>query len=347
MSNHTYIIGEIGQNHNGSVDLAKLIIDILARPVKDELFNNTMAKTDAIKLTKRDLSEELTNTEMKKPYLSDHAFGKTYGEHRKFLELTDQEHFELYKYAKNLGFDFVETLTAKGALSLLKLFHPDKLKVASRDLTNIPLLEALAETKIPIILSTGMGGKKELDDALNTITRYHSSISILHCLSQYPAEYKNINLNTIPYLIEQYPQYTIGYSDHSIGVSVPVAAVAMGAKIIEKHITIDRKMKGTDHAGSLGADGVWRLVRDIRNIEMALGVKDMFVSEATTSTRAKLERSIAAKVDLEVDEIIREEHLHMLSPGTGLKWSERDCLLGKRMLKKVMKDELINLTDVE
>ena len=170
--NSTYIIGEIGQNHNGSVDIAKLIVDLVSRPVREEVFNIELRPMDAVKLTKRDLNEELTDSQMNRPYDSPHSFGRTYGEHRAFLELTDEEHFEVYRHAKSLGLDFVETLCSKGCLSLLKLFTPDRLKVASRDLTNLPLLEVMAETKIPIILSTGMAGRKELDDALEVITRY-------------------------------------------------------------------------------------------------------------------------------------------------------------------------------
>ena len=150
---HTYIIGEIGQNHNGSVDVAKLLTELVARPVKEETFGLNLLPIDAVKLTKRDLKEELSVSQMNKPYDTPNSFGRTYGEHREFLELSDDEHFEVYKYAKSLGLDFVETLCAKGCLSLLKLFTPDRLKVASRDLTNIPLLEALAETKIPIIFN--------------------------------------------------------------------------------------------------------------------------------------------------------------------------------------------------
>ncbi len=341
MNEHTYIIGEIGQNHNGSVDLAKLMVEIAARPVIDKLFNKNLKPLDAVKLTKRDLKEELSASAMKSPYNSPHSFGRTYGEHRAFLELSDEEHYEVYKLAKEKGLDFVETLTAKGTLSLLKLFTPDRLKVASRDLTNLPLLEAMAETKIPIILSTGMGGKKEIDDALKIITKHHEKIAILHCLSEYPAQYSHINLKSITYLQEHYPQYTIGYSDHSIGISVPVAAVAMGAKIIEKHITIDRQLKGTDHAGSLGIEGLWRMVRDIRNIEMALGEKKIFVSEAVENARKKLERSLATNKDLLPGHIITESDLHLLSPGDGYKWSERNKILGKKVIRKIGKDEII------
>ncbi len=337
----TYIIGEIGQNHNGSVDLAKLMVEIAARPVIDKLFNQQLKPLDAIKLTKRDLTQELSSSAMKKPYNSPHSFGKTYGEHRAFLELSDEEHFEVYKLAKEKGLDFVETLTAPGTLSLLKHFTPDRLKVASRDLTNLPLIEVMAETKIPIILSTGMGGKKEIDDALEIINKYHDNIAILHCLSEYPAQYKHINLHTISYLKEQYPQYTIGYSDHSIGIAVPVAAVAMGAEIIEKHITIDRQLKGTDHAGSLGIDGLWRMVRDIRNIEMALGEKTIFISEAVDSARKKLERSIATIKDLPAGHVIEEKDLQLLSPGDGFKWSERALIIGKKVLKDIPANEVI------
>ena len=203
-SNETYIIGEIGQNHNGSIELAKQIIDVAAKPVKDLLFDKVLKSINAVKFTKRDLSQELAASAMNKPYKSEHSFGKTYGDHRKFLELNNEEHFEAFKHAKSLGLDFIETITAIKSLSILKLFSPDRLKVASRDLTNHPLLERLSETKIPIILSTGMGGPKEVDNALKIITKYHHKIAILHCLSEYPARYENLNLNSIKYLQQHY-----------------------------------------------------------------------------------------------------------------------------------------------
>lgn len=327
--NKVLIIGEIGQNHNGSVDIAKLIIDLISRPVKEELFNIELPPMDAVKLTKRDLNEELTISQMNQIYDSPHSFGKTYGEHRSVLELNDEQHFEIYKHAKSHNLLLVETLCAIGCLNLLKYFIPDYLKVASRDLTNLPLLKAMAETKIPIILSTGMAGKKELDDALQIITKCHSNISILHCVSEYPTYPTNINLNTISYLKENYPDYKIGYSDHTVGISAPVAAVAMGAEIIEKHITIDRRMKGTDQAGSLGPDGVNRMIRDIRVTEMSLGEKDIFISSGVTKSKLKLERSIASKRKIKAGERIKEDDIHLLSPGDGIKWSERKIVIGK------------------
>jgi 3-deoxy-D-glycero-D-galacto-nononate 9-phosphate synthase len=341
MTKSTYIIGEIGQNHNGEVEVAKKLIDVVTKPVIDHLFGQKLMPMNAVKMTRRDLNEELSASEMLRPYYNPNSFGKTYGEHRAFLELNDEQHFEIYRYAKSKGLEFVETLCAKGCLSMLRLFTPDRLKVASRDLTNLPLLEAMSETKIPMILSTGMTGKKELDDALEIITRYHSNIAILHCLSQYPSEYQNINLRSIQFLKENYPQYTIGYSDHSIGILMPAVAVGMGAEIIEKHITLDRNMKGTDHRGSLEPEGIWRMVRDIRNTEYAIGEYAIFPNDIVAETRTKLERSVATLRSIAVGETISENDLHMLSPGNGYKWADRSQIVGKRALVAIPANEII------
>jgi 3-deoxy-D-glycero-D-galacto-nononate 9-phosphate synthase len=341
MAKSTYIIGEIGQNHNGEVEIAKKLIDVVTEPVIDKLFGQNLMPMNAVKMTRRDLNEELSASEMNRPYENPNSFGKTYGEHRAVLELNDEQHFEVFCYAKSKGLEFVETLCAKACLSMLRLFTPDRLKVASRDLTNLPLLEAMAETRIPMILSTGMTGKKELDDALEIITKYHSNISILHCLSQYPSEYQNINLLSIQFLKENYSQYTIGYSDHSIGILMPAVAVGMGAEIIEKHITLDRNMKGTDHRGSLEPEGIWRMMRDIRNTEYAIGEYGIFVDTKVEATRIKLERSIATLRSMNAGEVITENDLHLLSPGNGFKWADRTAIIGKKVRIEIPANEII------
>ncbi len=343
---HTYIIGEIGQNHNGSVDIAKLIIDAAARPIKDELFQLDLPRMDAVKLTKRDLSQELSASQMNREYNSPHSFGKTYGEHRQYLELSDEQHFELYQYAKSLGLDFVETLCAVGCLSMTKYFLPDRLKVASRDLTNLPLLTALAETKIPIILSTGMGGFEEIDRAVETIQYYHNNISVLHCVSEYPTHPDNANLFSIKALQKRYPDFTVGYSDHTIGISAPVSAVALGATIIEKHITLDRRMKGTDQAGSLGVDGIQRMVRDIRLMERSLGVEEVFISDSTVAAKHKLERSIATNKFIAKGSTITENDLHLLSPGDGYKWHDKQIVIGSIATADIPANEIIYPTHI-
>lgn len=339
--NSTYIIGEIGQNHNGSVDIAKELIDLSCLSVVDEAFNSTLDPLNAIKLTKRDLKNELTNTALNKEYNSKHSFGKTYGEHRAFLELSNQEHAEIFKYAKSKGLDFVETLCSPSCLSILNEFTPDYLKVASRDLTNIPLLHSLSETKIPLIISTGMAGEDELDEAVNLISRYHENLSILHCVSEYPTQPKNVNLNSIIWLREKYKNYKIGYSDHTIGISSAVAAVALGAEIIEKHITLDRRLKGTDQEGSLGPDGLRRMIRDIRTLEQSLGNVSIQIEKDVCEARNKLERSIAYNKSLPKGHILTEADLKMLSPGSGFRWSEKNIIIGQTLNKSIHGDELI------
>jgi sialic acid synthase SpsE len=199
----------------------------------------------------------------------------------------------------------------------------------------------LGETKIPIIISTGMAGKFQLDEALEVIGRYHSNISILHCVSQYPTHPDNVNLNTISYLKKHYSDYKIGYSDHTIGISTPLAAVAMGAEIIEKHITIDRRMKGTDQAGSLGPDGVNRMVRDLRLFERSLGIEDIYIDPNVEAAKTKLERSIAVNRDIGIGETINESDLHLLSPGDGYKWSEKAKVINRVAVTPIQKNEVI------
>ena len=187
---------------------------------------------------------------------------------------------------------------------------------------------------------------KELDDALEVITRYHDQIAILHCVSQYPTAPDNLNLLTITYLKRHYGQYTIGFSDHTIGIAAPVAAVALGAEIVEKHITIDRRMKGTDQQGSLGPDGVNRMIRDIRLAERWLGREELYIEPAVAAARVKLERSIATRRDLQPGDMVKEEDLHLLSPGDGYKWTDRAQVIGKRVKNFIPRNELIYPKDL-
>ena len=202
-------------------------------------------------------------------------------------------------------------------------------------------IEAMAETKVPMIISTGMAGDKELDQAVETITKYHQELSILHCVSQYPTEPENVNLNTIAFLQEKYGDFTIGYSDHTIGIAMPIAAVAMGAQIIEKHITLDRKMKGTDQIGSLGPDGLNRMIRDIRLLEKSMGKKKFSFARMLPQLKKKLERSIATNKALKKGDIIQEEDIHLLSPGDGYKWSDKKLLIGKSVTCNIPANEII------
>lgn len=327
--NSTYIIAEAGQNHNGSLDMAKNLIDIASIPIIDKAFNKVLEPVNAIKFCKRDLSEELTKEAWNKPYNSPHSFAPTYGEHREKLELSYEQHIELFSYAKSKKLDFIDTLTSVKAVALAEKIALDYIKVASRDLTNIPLLEEIGKTQIPVIISTGMGGIEDIDNALEVLTNYHENITIMHCLSQYPSNYDLLNLRSIQFLKKRYP-YRIGYSDHSIGIIAPVVAVALGAEVIEKHITISHELKGSDHRCALEPDGLWRMTRDIRNVEVALGVESKEIIETITETRHKLERSLSCNKKINKGTILKDEDLIMLSPGNGLNWSEKNKILGKK-----------------
>lgn len=339
----TYIIAEIGQNHNGDINIAKKLIDHIDKYSYDEITGNRFNKASAIKLTKRDLTEELSVEQMRRPYEGPNSFGKTYGEHREFLELSYEEHVELGEYIRSKGFEYVQTFCSVKTLRLLDMTIVDKIKVASRDLTNTPLIEAIADRKEDVILSIGMADKNDLETALNIFkSKNKSNISILHCLSQYPAEYSNLNLNTIKFLQEKYPEYKIGYSDHSLGTHIPVAATALGASIIEKHVTLDTNMKGSDHKGSADMITFHQMVHDIRALEFSLGEKDLQRQEAVNTTREKLERSLAFNKELKPGDIIKEEYLCMLSPGGGYKWEERDKVIGQTITKSIEANTIVN-----
>ena len=289
------------------------------------------------------MTEELTDEQMNRPYNSKHSFGKTYGEHREFVELSYEDHCEISDYVRSKGIDFIDTLCSPKCVDLVDMTTIDKIKIASRDLTNIPLLKRVAETGIDVIVSTGMSGIDELVEALNILDTGENEISILHCLSQYPAQYDKINLLSIQDLKNRFGGlHKIGYSDHSIGNHIPLAAVAMGAEIIEKHATLDRNMKGTDQAGSSEPQEMKELVHNIRTFEMSRGRLEIFKDETTNLASEKLERSLATNKELKKGTIITSDDIHMLSPGNGLKWSDLDRVIGKEVISDISSHTLIN-----
>lgn len=342
-----YFIAEVGQNHNGDIFIAKKLIDIAAMPIFDYFTGEVLPGVDAIKFTKRDLDEELTDEAAHQPYISPHAFGATYLEHRKALELSIEQHKELEEYAHSKGLDFIETLCSPGCLKLLDEVKVDIIKIASRDVTNIVLLEELGKLDTQIIISSGMCTLEELREAVKILLRTPKEVAVLHCISEYPAKYENINLLSIPFLKGQFPGHTIGYSDHSIGIVVPAAAVTLGAFIIEKHITLSRTMKGSDHACSIEPEGLWRVVRDIRNVEKSLGSKTKQFNTAAQAAREKLSRSLALQVPLSKDKTLEESYLCMRSPGTGMSWNERNSIVGKKAKKDISANSLLKRSDFE
>jgi len=341
--NETYIIAEIGQNHNGDMDICKKLIDQLVVYSYDSITGDRLNTINAIKLTKRDLSEELSRDGMDAIYSGVNSFGKTYGEHREFLEFSYEQHIEISNYVRSKGIDFVDTLCSRKTVKLSN--YVDRIKVASRDLTNIPLLQEIAQTDNEVIISTGMSNLEDIKTALDILDR---KVTILHCLSQYPAEYSRLNLLSIKELYNIFgDEHIIGYSDHSMGVHIPLAAVAMGAKVIEKHVTLDRNMKGTDHACSAEPQEMKQMVHDIRTFERGLGKSEIFVDDSVKDSSKKLERSLATLVSLKNGDIIKKDDIHMISPGNGLKWKDVNSLVNRKVNKDIPANTLLKLEDLE
>jgi len=343
--NEVYVIAEIGQNHNGDINIAKKLIDQLDVYPYDEISGNRLNKINAIKLTKRDLTEELSKDGMEMPYDNPNSFGATYGKHRQALELSYEEHVELGEYIKSKGFDFIETLCSVKTLKLLDMAPIDKIKLASRDLTNIPLLIEIAKRDYPVIISTGMASEDDISMAMEILK--DKDVSILHCLSQYPAEYSRLNMRSMEKLKELYPNRVIGYSDHSLGIHIPSMAVAMGAAIIEKHVTLDKSMKGTDQKGSAEPQEVKQMMHNIRTIEMSFGERKVYKDSSTIESSKKLERSLAVNKDIPIGRQITESDLHMISPGDGLRWDDRDVVVGKTLVNGLKQNQLIKIDNLK
>lgn len=330
-----FIIAEIGQNHNGDIRIAKKLIDMAVH-----------CGANAVKFQKRDIPSELTKEAYDKPYDNPNSFGKTYGEHRIFLELDEAQHLELKEYAMAAGITYFCTPCDVPSVELLERIDCPFYKVASRDLTNIPLLERLGKTGKPVIISTGMADFDDIDEALKALKLDASQVVIMQCTSEYPCKLENVNLKAMATLVNKY-KHLVGLSDHTSGVIIAAAAAVLGAVMIEKHITLDRTMKGTDQPGSLEEAGLKKLVEYIRATEIAMGDGEKLVNPATKAAKEKLARSLTTKIFIKKGTILTEDMLILKSPGTGLKWVQRNLIIGKKILHDIEPDVTLSETSFE
>lgn len=332
-----FIVAEIGQNHNGDLEIAKKLIDMSA-----------LCQVDAVKFVKRHIPSELTKEAYNKSYPCPQSFGEIYGKHREFLELTIDQHKEIADYAEEKGLIYFSTVCDIESLKELEQIDIPLYKVASRDITNIPLIEEIAKIKKPIILSTGLATITDIDDVVNIIKKYHNKFGILNCTSEYPAEYGHLHLRRMNTYKSKY-NCVVGFSGHTVGIVMPVIAVALGANIVEKHITLARTMKGTDHSGSLEFQGLYRVVRDIRNLELALGEEKLRekLEEFLIPTKVKLMRSLVSKQYLKKGTVITEDKVALKSPGDGIIWRESYKIVGKLAKVDIEEDVQLKLDMVE
>jgi sialic acid synthase SpsE len=266
----TYFIAEIGQNHQGDINIAKKMVDSLkGLPIS------------CIKTAKRDIDTCLSEEQKNMIYDNPNSFGRTYYEHRKALELSKENFVELKNYVEDAGFDFISSFTDKPSLDFLQEIGISGLKIASQRTTDIELLKATADTDLPIILSTGMCDIADVDSAVKILSG--RELYVLQCTSTYPCPETDLNLNVIPMYAERYKGIIdgVGFSGHHIGVASDVAAHMLGAKIIERHYTLSRAMKGTDHIGSLEYRGIEYVLNYIEQVSQALGspIKTVLKSE--------------------------------------------------------------------
>lgn len=331
----TYIIAEIGQNHNGSIDLAKKLIDMSKR-----------CGASSVKFQKRDIPSELTKEAYDRIYDNPNSFGRTYGEHRMFLELSEEEHRQLKEYCDLIGITYFCTPCDVPSVELLERIGCPFYKVASRDLTNIPLLEKLGSVGKPVIISTGMASIDDIDVAIETLNLPKDKLLITQCTSQYPCDVRNVNLKVMDTLRSKYG-VNVGLSDHTSGVIVSSAAAAIGATLIEKHVSLDRTMKGTDQPGSLEESGLKKLVEYIRAIELSMGDGIKVVNPATKAAKEKLARSLTSKVAIKKGEELTEDMLCLKSPGTGIKWVDKNLIVGKVALADIAEDVTLKVEDFE
>lgn len=328
MTKHTYIIAEIGCNHNGSLDIATKLIDKAVESGVDCVKFQTF-KADAL------ISKHAEKAEYQKKTTD--ATESQLDMTRK-LEMPYEHHQFLIDYCKNKKVDFISAPFDFGSIDFLAQLNVDKIKVPSGEITNLPYLRKINALRKPVILSTGMATLDEVKSALEILK--DCSISLLHCTTEYPCPYEGVNLNAMLTLKEKFG-LPVGYSDHTKGIEVPIAAVAMGAEIIEKHFTLDKNMPGPDHKASLEPEELKAMVSAIRHVDVALGDGKKEPAECEKKNIAIARKSLVAKKDIKKGEMFTEKNLTVKRPGNGISPMKWDEYLGKFAEKDYKEDDLI------
>lgn len=313
-----FIIAEIGLNHNGSVDQAKQLID--------EAKN---AGADAVKFQKRSTVDLLTKEGREKPYTSPHAYADTYGEHRDKLEFSEEQYRELIAYSANKGVLFFASVWDLPSADLMERLGTDAYKIPSADLSNLPLLEYVAKKGKPILLSTGMSSEEEIALAVETVLAHNQKVILFHCLSLYPAPEDKLNIAYQDVLAKRFAPVPVGYSGHEPDLLPTLVAVSRGAVAVERHLTLDRSMKGSDHAASLTPPDFKELVDSIRRIEVILGKPEKILYDELLPLREKLAKSVVAKRSIPKGKVIECDDLTVKSPGNGISPIKLKGLVGK------------------
>lgn len=327
----TYIIAEAGVNHNGDFNLAKKMVYEAKKAGVDAVKFQTFISKNLVSsyAPKADYQKKTTNgSESQQDML-------------KRLELSFEDFTLLQEYANELDIDFLSTPFDDDSIEFLKTLDMPFWKIPSGEITNLPYLMKIEETKKPIILSTGMSTIDEIEQALDVFKDYNrSDIILLHCNTEYPTPFRDVNLNAMSTLRDKF-NVKVGYSDHTKGIEVPIAAVALGAEVIEKHFTLDKNMEGPDHKASLEPNELMTMVNAIRNIEDSLGDGDKIPSESEKKNIAIARKSIVAKMEIRKGDIFTTDNLTVKRPGDGISPMEWFNIVGETAHRDFNVDEKI------
>ncbi len=326
-----YVIAEIGHNHQGDLKIAKDMF----RVAKE-------CGAKAVKLQKRHNKTLFTKKLFESPYTGENSYGATYGNHREALEFNFEQYLELKAYAKEIGVSLISTAFDKHSADFLAELEIPFFKVASADLTNTPLLKHIARIGKPILLSTGGGSLLDVRRAYEAITPINDQLVILQCTACYPIEnYEDMNLSVVDSYRREFPTNVIGISDHESGISAALVAFTLGARVVEKHFTLNRAWRGTDHAFSLAPGGLRRLVRNLQRARLGMGdgIKRRLPSEE--KPLLKMSKKLVASKALSEGHIMTEDDIGIMSPGDGLPPYEIEKVIGKRLNKSLEEEENI------
>jgi sialic acid synthase len=325
-----YTIAEIGHNHQGSVETCK------------EMFSKAKELgANAVKLQKRDNKSLFTKEIYDSPYLNKNSYGDTYGAHREALEFGREEYCELVAYAKEIDITFFSTAFDFNSADFLAEFDMPAYKIASGDLTNIPLLQYIAKIGKPIILSTGGGTLENVQRAYDAIMPINTQLAILQCTAAYPVKPEDMNLRVIETYKEAFQNIVIGLSDHESGIGMALVAYMLGARIVEKHFTLNRALPGTDHAFSLAPNGLHRLTRNLKRARLALGTAEKKRLSFEEKPLYKMGKKLVAARELKAGHVLTREDIAIKSPNDGLPPYELENVLGKELLSDLGTDENI------
>ncbi|PWL95954.1 MAG: N-acetylneuraminate synthase [Lachnospiraceae bacterium] len=328
-----FIIAEAGVNHNGNLNIAKKMVDVACEAGADAIKFQTF-KTEnlvCINAEKADYQKKTTDK------------NESQAEMLKKLELTREEHYELLQYCRQKKIMFLSTPFDEESIDLLVQLRVPIIKIPSGEITNYPYLKKIGGLKNRVILSTGMSTLEEVADAIKVLKDNGTEdITLLHCNSQYPTPMEDVNLKAINTLKETF-NLKVGYSDHTLGIEVPIAATAMGASVIEKHFTIDSKMEGPDHKASLEPDQLKEMVKAIRNIEKALGCSEKKVSPSEEKNLKTVRKSIVASKTIYKGEKFNVNNITTKRPGIGISPMEWENVLGKIADRDYEVDEMIQI----